>query len=132
MSAQFDHRAGTGVLTDIGGWEGSGRHQGRCIAGCWLFQFYCKRGKNMHVTSTVRNAMVFFTLCKEYVNVIHPSIHLFIHPSFQQKLSIHAVSFTILNRANKILTLSHITLITEVFLEPIHQRQSADWVSHFH
>lgn len=42
------------------------------------------------------------------------------------------VSFTILNCANKILTLSYITLITEVFLESIHQRQTKyGWVSHF-
>ena len=44
----------------------------------------------------------------------------------------HVVSFTILNCANKILTLSYITLITEVFLESIHQRQTKhSWVSHF-
>ena len=42
------------------------------------------------------------------------------------------MSFTILNCANKILTLSYITLITEVFLESIHQRQTKyGWVSHF-
>lgn len=56
----------------------------------------------------------------------------FVHPSFPQRLSMHVVSFTILNCANKILTLSYITVITEVFLESIHQRQTKhSWVSHF-
>lgn len=39
----------------------------------------------------------------------------------------------LLNCANKILTLSYITLITEVFLESIHQRQTKhSWVESFH
>lgn len=106
-------------------WKASGSMYSRLLAFSILLW---KRKERAHDLTGKECYGIFHYYAKSMLISYSP----FVHPSFPQRLSMHVVSFTILTCANKILTLSYITVITEVFLESIHQRQTKhSWVSHF-